>query len=81
MRQLSTGDDVQHGREHPRRTLGIYKLKRNEVPVFSVANGPIRPSSTQPTAMLLKNVAANLRCSFFAVLVDTTIALYFPFLV
>src|ERR1700735_2616224 len=48
-------------------------------PYFPVANGPIRPSSTQPTAMLLKNVAANLRCSFFAVLVDTTIALYFPF--
>jgi hypothetical protein len=42
-------------------------------------SGPIKPSNTQPTAPLLKNVAVNLRCSPFAVLVDTTIALYFAF--
>jgi hypothetical protein len=42
-------------------------------------SGPIKPSNTQPTATLLKNVAVNLRCSSFAVLVDTTIALYIAF--
>jgi hypothetical protein len=42
-------------------------------------SGPIKPSNTQPTATLLKNVAVNLRCSSFAVLVDKTIALYIAF--
>ena len=35
VRQLTAGDQVQHSRCHPCRTLGIDKLKREKVPVLS----------------------------------------------
>jgi hypothetical protein len=61
--------------QHPRCALPIDKLKRENVCQLSCGHWAISPSSTQPTAMLLKNVAANLRVSFFTIFFDMTTAL------
>ena len=60
-------------REGARRMLAQVLIA--EADSFVAAMGPMSATNTQPTAMLLKNVAVNLRRSFSTVFVDMTTVL------